>query len=162
MGEAKVEWTEDEFVPIAQEQARREDLAARIANRILFCDTDAFATSLWFERYLDRRSPRVEAVSAGRSYDLTLLTGAKIPFVQDGWRDGERVREAMHHRFIERLEEEDRPYVLLQGSPEVRLTEAKATSTNSWKVVDASGVASAIPSMVSPIKTAPAHTPRPP
>ncbi len=118
-------WTEDEFVHIAQEQARREDLAARTANRVLFCDTDAFATSLWFERYLGRRSAKVEAVSAGRGYDLTFLTGAEIPFVQDGWRDGEHIRTDMHRRFVERLEEEGRPYVLLEGSLERRLAEAK-------------------------------------
>lgn len=119
-------WTEDEFVHIAEEQNRREDLAARRANRILFCDTDAFATSLWFERYLGHRSVRVEAVSEGRRYGLTLLTGAEIPFVQDGWRDGEAIRVRMHRRFMERLAEEGRPYVLLEGPPEVRLARAES------------------------------------
>ena len=119
------DWTEDEFVHIAEEQARREDLAARTADRVLFCDTDPFATGLWFERYLGHRSPRVEAVAQGRRYDLTLLTGAEIPFVQDGWRDGEQIRLDMHRRFVERLEEEGRPYTLLIGSPEARLAEAK-------------------------------------
>ena len=118
-------WTEDEFVHIAEEQARREDLAARRADRVLFCDTDPFATGLWFERYLGRRSPRVEAVAENRRYDLTLLTGAEIPFVQDGWRDGEAIRLGMHERFLERLEEEGRPYVLLEGPPEARLAQAR-------------------------------------
>ena len=118
-------WTEDEFVHIAEEQARREDLAARTANRVLFCDTDPFATGLWHERYLGVRSARVEAVAAGRSYALTLLTGAEIPFVQDGWRDGEAIRLGMHRRFVERLEEENRPYVPLEGPPERRLRTAR-------------------------------------
>ena len=123
LGEGGVEvgWTEDEFVHIATEQNRREDLAARTVNRILFCDTDAFATSLWFERYLDSRSSHVEALATGRRYDLTFLTGAEIPFVQDGWRDGESIREGMHRRFVERLTEEGRSYVLIEGSPERRL-----------------------------------------
>ncbi len=118
-------WTEEEFIHIAEEQSRREDLAAQQANRILFCDTDAFATSLWYERYLGHRSARVEAVSAERCYDLTLLTGAEIPFIQDGWRDGEHIRLDMHRRFIQRLDEEDRPYVLLEGSPDERIFKAK-------------------------------------
>ena len=128
LGEGGVEvgWTEDEFVHIATEQNRREDLAARTVNRILFCDTDAFATSLWFERYLDSRSSHVEALATGRRYDLTFLTGAEIPFVQDGWRDGESIREGMHRRFVERLTEEGRSYVLIEGSPERRLEEAKS------------------------------------
>ena len=120
------QWTEDEFVHIAQEQARREDLAAREANRVLFCDTDPFATSVWFERYLGRRSPRVEAVSAGRGYVLTILTGAEIPFMQDGWRDGEGIRDWMQGRFVERLKETGRPYVLVEGPPAERLAQARA------------------------------------
>ena len=124
-GRVAVEWTEDEFVHIAEEQSRREDLAARSANRILFCDTDAFATSLWFERYLGHRSARVEAVSQGREYALTLLTGAEIPFVQDGWRDGETIRVGMHQRFIERLQEIERPFSLLRGPHESRLDVAQ-------------------------------------
>ncbi len=118
-------WTEDEFVHIAEEQARREDLAARTANRLLFCDTDAFATSVWFERYMGHRSPRVEAASEGARHALTFLTGNEIPFEQDGWRDGEHIRDWMHGRFIERLEEAGRPYVLLTGNPAQRLKEAK-------------------------------------
>lgn len=121
----EIAWSENEFVHIAEEQARREDLAARTANRVLFCDTDTFATGLWHERYLGRRSPRVEAVAAGRRYDLTILTGVEISFVQDGWRDGEDIRLAMHRRFVERLEEEGRPYVLVEGCPEVRLAAVK-------------------------------------
>ena len=37
-------WSSDEFVEIATEQQRRENAAARVANRVLFCDTNAFAT----------------------------------------------------------------------------------------------------------------------
>ena len=131
-------WTEDEFVHIAEEQSRREDLAARTANRVLFCDTDAFATSLWHERYLGARSVRVEAVSQGRHYDLTLLTGAEIPFVQDGWRDGEAIREGMHRRFVERLTQKGRSYVLLEGSPEARLAGAKLLVDSRWSKTPAS------------------------
>ena len=38
------DWRTDEFTAIAEEQARREDAAARQANRVLICDTNAFAT----------------------------------------------------------------------------------------------------------------------
>jgi hypothetical protein len=34
---------------------RMEDALARSANRVLICDTDAFATAIWHERYLGRR-----------------------------------------------------------------------------------------------------------
>ena len=38
------EWRTEEFTMIAEEQTHREDKAARRANRVLICDTNAFAT----------------------------------------------------------------------------------------------------------------------
>lgn len=118
-------WDESEFVHIAQEQSRREDSAARTANKVLFCDTDAFATSVWFERYMQRRSDQVEAVSKEKAYALTFLTGDEIPFEQDGFRDGEHIRHWMHERFTERLQEAKRPFVLLRGNHLDRFEQAK-------------------------------------
>ena len=62
----------------------------RIANRVLICDTDAFATAIWHERYLGVPSAAVLAVAAGRTYDLYVLTDVDTPFVPDDIRDGER------------------------------------------------------------------------
>lgn len=123
MGEES-NWTSDEFLHIALEQAKREEAAAGRANRILICDTDPFATCIWHERYLESRYEPLERFAAGRSYDLYLLTDIDIPFVQDGFRDGEQIREWMHGRFVEALGKSGRPYVLLSGSHDVRLTTA--------------------------------------
>ena len=56
-------WTTGEFVHIARRQQELEDEAARRANRILFCDTDALATAIWHEQYLGSRAPDVEAIA---------------------------------------------------------------------------------------------------
>ncbi len=119
-------WTTEEFVHIAAEQSRREDAAARGANRVLICDTDAFATGLWHERYLGVVSPAVAAIAAPRRYALTLLTGDEIPFVQDGLRDGEQIRHAMHDRFVEMLTASGRRWALLRGPHAARLARAIA------------------------------------
>jgi NadR type nicotinamide-nucleotide adenylyltransferase len=118
------DWETAEFLAIAREQARREDLAARSANRLLVCDTDVFATVLWHERYLGRRSSELEALAATRRCHLYLLTGDEIPFVQDGLRDGERVRSEMHQAFVRELETTGRPFLLLRGPHELRLRTA--------------------------------------
>jgi NadR type nicotinamide-nucleotide adenylyltransferase len=117
-------WETGEFTAIAREQARREDEAARSANRVLVCDTDVFATTLWHERYVGARSPAVDAMAAARHADLYLLTGDEIPFVQDGLRDGEHVRHRMHERFMEDLGRTARNWRLLTGTPGERLAEA--------------------------------------
>jgi len=110
------EWKTDEFVFIAKKQNELEDQLARICNKILICDTDSFATTLWHERYLGFISPEVDAIGMGRYYDLYFLTDNDIPFVQDGTRDGEHIRDNMHKRFKEELKKRGKHYVLLSGS----------------------------------------------
>jgi NadR type nicotinamide-nucleotide adenylyltransferase len=110
------EWRTEDFVFIASEQNRMEDYLARHCNKVLICDTDSFATSVWHERYMGSSSQKVEKVSENRHYDLYLLTGIDIPFVQDGTRDGEHIREDMHHRFKQRLIERGVNFLELTGN----------------------------------------------
>jgi NadR type nicotinamide-nucleotide adenylyltransferase len=94
----------EEFTHIAARQCELEDEAARRADKILICDTDAFTTGVWHRRYIGARSPEVEELVARRRRpDLYLLTDIRTPFVQDGTRDGEHVREWMHEIFVEEL-----------------------------------------------------------
>ncbi len=120
----ELDWRSEEFVDVAREQCHREDAAARRCNRLLICDTNAFATVLWHRRYMGTHNQAVAQIAAVRRYDLYLLTGDEIPFVQDGTRDGEHIRHQMHEWFVEALEKQNVPWLLLRGSPEVRLQQA--------------------------------------
>jgi HTH-type transcriptional regulator, transcriptional repressor of NAD biosynthesis genes len=118
-------WFSEEFTLIAETQCERENEAARLANKVLICDTDAFATGVWHRRYKGERSPEVEAIAAGhRRPDLYLLTNVDTPFVQDGTRDGELIREWMHETFVAELTAQLRPFRLLSGSLQERFREA--------------------------------------
>jgi NadR type nicotinamide-nucleotide adenylyltransferase len=117
-------WKTDEFIRIAEEQTRREDQAACAANRVLICDTNAFATVLWHRRYMGVHSPEVEKIASKGRCDLYLLTGDEIPFVQDGLRDGEHIRHEMHTWFEQALAAQPAPWKLLQGSPKKRTQQA--------------------------------------
>lgn len=114
-------WTSQEFIHIAREQNRLEDQMARQANRLLICDTDSLATAVWHERYMKFWSPIIANFGSTQHYDLTLVTGDEIPFVQDGFRDGEGIRNWMTQRFIHLLKERGEHYALVEGSPEERL-----------------------------------------
>lgn len=118
------DWESTEFLAIAEEQAKREDELAKKANRVLICDTDPFATSIWHERYMGFRHPELISLADRRKYDLYLLAGDEIPFVQDGLRDGEHIRHWMHGRFTDELNASGRHWVLLRGSTEERLASA--------------------------------------
>lgn len=117
-------WRTEEFVEIAREQWRREDAAACRANRVLICDTNAFATVLWHRRYMGWDSGVVADVAREARCDLYLLTGDEIPFVQDGLRDGEHLRHQMHGWFEEALRGQSVPWKLVRGPREERLREA--------------------------------------
>jgi NadR type nicotinamide-nucleotide adenylyltransferase len=118
-------WNSEEFAHIAEKQCELENARAREANRVLICDTDAFATSIWHRRYVGGRSPEVEQIAADHRHpDIYLLPDVNTPFVQDGTRDGEQIREWMHATFIEELSRHNRPFRLLSGSFEERLRQA--------------------------------------
>lgn len=117
-------WTSREFLFIAETQNRFEDELVHLANRILICDTDSFATCIWEERYLGFQSPAVVAAASGRRMDLYLLTDVDIPFVQDGIRDGEHIRISMHKRFQEEMTRLGKHFLLVSGSRESRLKAA--------------------------------------
>lgn len=116
-------WQSQEFEIIAQEQNWREDEMAKQCNRVLICDTNAWTTRLWHRRYLGYDSPVVTKLAA-RHYDLYLLTGDEIAFVQDGLRDGRSIRHAMHGWFVAELKAQNVPWALVRGSHQHRLKQA--------------------------------------
>jgi len=126
-GDTSAVWRTDEFIHIAEAQNDLEDMLAEASNGLVICDTDAFATSVWHERYIGVRSKEVETVAARKKYDLYIVTGDEIPFVDDGLRDGEHIRHWMHTRFIERLKEDNKNFIVVTGSREERLQKAVAT-----------------------------------
>ena len=121
-------WDSDEFVTIAAEQQRREAIAAREANRLLFCDTNAWATGLWHERYLNHRDARVDAIGRNDLSHLYVLTEPDFAFVQDGWRDGQHIRNWMHGRFVEELSKQPAPVLRVSGSVEHRVKQVDAAA----------------------------------
>ena len=122
-----VTWDRADFVTVAREQNAAEDAAARLGSPVLFADTDAFATTIWEERYLGSTSPEVRAQV--RPPDLYLLTDdAEVPFVDDGLRDGEHLRRWMTGRFRTELGTLGVRHLVLTGSYGQRLrTAVRAT-----------------------------------
>ena len=121
-----VQWTEADFVHIAEVQTAREQEAARHGSPVLVCDTDALATCVWHERYRGSSSaPLVQVASTMPPRALYLLTDVHaVPFEDDGLRDGEHLRSWMTERFVEVLTASGVPWHLVTGSPSERLAAA--------------------------------------
>ncbi len=118
------QWRSSEFAEIAHKQQETENNLAREANRILICDTDVLATGIWHERYLEARSGEVEAIAELHRHDLYLLTDSDLPFIQDGLRDGETIRQWMTRRFEDVLNARGLPWVKISGRGQQRLSAA--------------------------------------
>jgi HTH-type transcriptional regulator, transcriptional repressor of NAD biosynthesis genes len=117
-------WTVGDFIDIVTRQGRAEDEAAA-AGPILVCDNDPWAATVWCERYLGCAYPQVAEAVGDRKPALYLLTDHQdVPFEQDGWRDGEHLREWMTGLFERRLHERGVAWVRLTGSREQRLDQA--------------------------------------
>ncbi|MFE3095239.1 AAA family ATPase [Streptomyces sp. NPDC059248] len=118
----------DEFPVIARRQAERETEAARLTSPVLFCDTDAFATTVWHERYIGGPNAAVAEIAARtRRQHLWLLTDhTGVPFEDDGLRDGEELRPWMTGRFAAELARTGRRTVRVTGPRDRRLTTAVA------------------------------------
>ncbi|TDD72180.1 transcriptional regulator [Actinomadura darangshiensis] len=130
-------WKSPDFLRIAEHHAAMEDAAARSGSPLLVCDTDAFATAIWHERYLGTPSPEVEAVHERTPHHLWILTSpGGVPFEQDGWRDGASIRTWMSERFREELEQRGLPHITVEGPHEHRLATAleatDALLTKGW------------------------------
>lgn len=120
-------WTPEDFLAIAERQVALEDAATAGGSPVLVCDTDAFATGIWHERYLGGRHSGVEAIGDARSHPLYLLTDhVGVPFVQDGIRDGEAIRSWMTGRFAEALTSSGRNWRRLTGPLDERVAVAVA------------------------------------
>ncbi|WP_245769261.1 AAA family ATPase [Streptomyces indicus] len=121
----EVTFSSEEFPVIAREQRRREDAAARTGSPVLFCDTDAFATTIWHERYMGGRPYPAEPEPAGQH--LWLLTDHEgVAFEDDGLREGEELRPWMTGRFRAELARTGRDFRVLTGAHDKRLADAVA------------------------------------
>ncbi|GGZ53601.1 transcriptional regulator NadR [Streptomyces inusitatus] len=119
--------TADDFPLIARRQSELEEEAARAGSPVLFCDTDAFATTVWHERYVGGGHEEVARIAARGRQHLWLLTDHEsVPFEDDGLRDGAELRPWMTGRFAAELARTGRRTVRLTGPHERRLATAVA------------------------------------
>lgn len=117
-------WESSEFTHIAQMQSILAETLSLRAKKYLFLDTDAFATAVWHQRYMEQASPAVTTIAEQNKPDLYLVTSPDIPFEQDGTRDGEHIREWMHQEFLRRLADWRVPFEVVSGSREDRFHQA--------------------------------------
>jgi len=111
----------EDFIRMANLQNQKEEELSKIANNILICDNDSFALTIWCERYLGKYYREIydiyyNAKNLNNEKKIYILTKPNVPFVQDGLRDGEHIRDWMYERFIEELNNKNMKYFILESS----------------------------------------------
>jgi HTH-type transcriptional repressor of NAD biosynthesis genes len=118
-------WTSDDFKVIIEEQDRLEELMARRAGPIMFCDTDGLATCMFHELYMKDVAPPRHYNMLGpivSKHDLYIVTAPEgVPFEDDGYRLFPAEREWASRWFKEPLADSGRPYMWATGSHEERM-----------------------------------------
>lgn len=118
-------WTSAEFTHIARLQCWYEDALAEQATGVLVCDTDALTTAVFHEVYLGHPTHAFDNLLE-RRYELTLVCALDVPWRHDGVREFEAQRLAMHERYVAEAQASGRPWLLVEGTREVRLATARA------------------------------------
>lgn len=97
-------WSSQDFVEIATKQNEREDLCAENSNGMIICDTNSLATYIWHTRYMNFDYEKLMDIYLKHRDrhipELFILTKHNVPFVQDGYRDGEHIRGWMFVKFV--------------------------------------------------------------
>jgi NadR type nicotinamide-nucleotide adenylyltransferase len=113
-----------DYLSIATTQVRLEDEAARAARHVLFCDTSPLTTLFYCIDQFGHAEPALTQL-ADRSYDLFLLCAPDLPFEQDGTRRDAAFRARQHEFYLAELERRRAPWMLVEGSVEARIEQAR-------------------------------------
>ena len=112
--------TFSDMLHIAETQIDREEAAALISNRFLFCDTSPLTTLFYSHHLFGRADPALE-VLAQRDYTLHLLCAPDFPFHQDGTRQDAAFRAAQDVWFRTELARRGFPWMEVKGSQDERV-----------------------------------------
>ncbi len=117
-----------DLISIAKGQIKLENKLAKKADKILICDTDLLETKVYSEEYYGGFvDPILDKAAKENTYDLYLLTYIDTPWEEDDLRDRPELRKEMFNAFENALKTHNRPYILLKGDKETRLTKAVKT-----------------------------------
>ena len=122
---ADTSWSSDEFRRIAATHHQMaDDLAHQASAALVVLDSDALVTAVWHRRYTGNDDPLLVEAARIHRPDLYLVCSPDFDWVQDGTRESEAHRIAMHQRTLELVRASGVPYLLLEGDAATRLAAA--------------------------------------
>jgi|SRR5690606_647470 NadR type nicotinamide-nucleotide adenylyltransferase len=109
-----------DLVEIARGQIEREDQQAKMASRVLICDTDLYVIKIWSMFKYGYCDPWILETINQRRYDLYLLTYVDIPWEDDPQREHPGKRQELYDIYRKELEGQSVPFIEIKGEREER------------------------------------------
>jgi len=114
-------YTEDDILNIAQNQLINEDKMAKIANQLLFCDTELTVCKIWSEVKYNRCHPWITQMVNEHIYPLYLLMDIDMEWQEDPQREHPQMREKLFELYKDSLESRGVNFKIISGQGKNRL-----------------------------------------
>jgi NadR type nicotinamide-nucleotide adenylyltransferase len=118
--------TLDDFDRIGRGQLAAEDAAARVANRLLICDTELLTTCTWSDMIAGARPEWLAEHAPRQRYAHVLLLSDDVPWIDDGTRVLAGRRREHTERLRRELTAAGLSFDELRGSYDERIAQADA------------------------------------
>ncbi len=114
------DFTVDDIIKIGHAQTQRIIDKTKIANKLLFCDTDIITTEIYSQIYLKQVPAILHELEKQIQYDAYFLFDIDVAWVEDGVRDMGEKRAEMMYMFKNALDVRNIKYTLVSGNYQQR------------------------------------------
>lgn len=121
------DFTIDDIITIGEAQTQEVIAQTRVANKLLFCDTDLITTQIYAQHYFGEIPAQLVHLEGQIQYDYYFLLAPDLPWEADNLRDLGHRREEMFAIFKNELDIRQLSYQIIKGSWQQRFEAIKQT-----------------------------------
>ena len=114
------DFTVDDIIQVGHAQTKRVLDKAKVANKLLICDTDLITTQIYSQIYLKQVPDVLYALEKQVHYDAYFLFNIDVPWEEDGLRDLGTKREEMMKMFKSEIDKRKIDYIMVSGDYQQR------------------------------------------
>ena len=116
----------DDILEIAKGQVKSEEALMKLANKVIFSDTELLVTKIWCEIKYQKCHPWIIQNFEKQDYDLYLLMNTDLPWQYDPLREHPEMLEELFRIYKNELEKHHLNYRIVSGIGGERLKNAIA------------------------------------
>jgi NadR type nicotinamide-nucleotide adenylyltransferase len=113
-----------DILEIAKGQVKSAQALLKLANKLIFSDTELLVTKIWCDVKYRKCHPWILENLEKQDYDLYLLMNTDIPWQNDPMREHPEMRDELFRLFKNELEIHNLNYWIVSGLGEERLKNA--------------------------------------